>query len=204
MVVTASLDLVQIGEHVKVFPLVVLGVLLALGGLIYVGMKFGDKADPLPAPRPDLPVSKQLPAVNPVTPKVDAPPPPNQDPGAKILEGADRAFQQQFYETALKFYLDFDLRYAGSDVHERNVARVWEQIRASAAGMPKKDETIPAQLEARRKLHAEWTQLRSTVAQNPAEAPKARIQAFLDALPPKDGRRPKVEAWLAAPKDGPK
>jgi hypothetical protein len=185
-----TVDGLLMAESMKTFPFIVLGVLLALGALLYVAMKFGDRGNPVPEPHPGVPLSKQL-DPKPVSPSVDAPAPAGQDPGAKILEGADRAFQQGFFETALKFYLDFDLRYAGSDIHEKNVVRVWERIRLSANGMPKKDETIPAQLEARRKLHADWTRLKAAADRKPED-----LKAFLAALPPKDGRRPRVEAWL--------
>jgi hypothetical protein len=127
------------------------------------------------------------------------PPPPSSDseeknPGEKILRGADRAYETKYFETALKFYKDFDLRYAGTDTYQAHVPQVWEKMRACDLAMPQRDAGLPAYLEERQKLDVEWWRLRER------RLPDAReeLRKFLDRLPPGDGRRALVEAQLAS------
>jgi len=112
--------------------------------------------------------------------------------GAKILEGADRAFKAGFFETAAKFYVDFDLRYAGTKVYDDKAPRVWEQLRLCYASMGQSGEAVDRPLKARKDLHARWQALRD----DPQAAPAA-LKAFLADLPAGDGRRPLVEARLS-------
>lgn len=111
--------------------------------------------------------------------------------GAKILEGADRAFKAGFFETAAKFYVDFDLRYAGTDVYAERAARVWEQLRLCYASMGQSGEAVDKALQARKDLHARWQALRDD-----PQAPPGQLRAFLAELPAGDGRRPLIEARL--------
>src|SRR4051812_217634 len=103
----------EMADRVKVFPLAVLGALVFFGLLVWWAVARSksvessivqDPIEPLAVPAPSkLPPSP--------SPSVEAPP-VAKDPGEKILEGADRAFQTGYYETALMFYKDFELRYA--------------------------------------------------------------------------------------------
>ena len=123
-----------------------------------------------------------------------APEPSVQDvdfAGAKILEGADRAYKAGFFETAAKFYVDFDLRYAGTKVYDEKAERVWEQLRLCYASMGQSGEAVNKALQARRELHERWQRLRDDPKASPAT-----LKAFLEDLPAGDGRRPLVEARL--------
>jgi hypothetical protein len=183
----AEFELIQMADRIKVFPLVVLGVVVVMGLVLYwVATRGGEtkpapEAAPTPVPRP---------------PRVEAPPPTN-DPGQKILDGADGAFQNKMYPTALMFYKDFELRYAGTDVYDRNIATVWERIHTSNASSPpaKQEAELPAYLAKRRKLADEWTRLKPLLASPPSEASRPELLKFLEALPPPDGRRRIIEAW---------
>lgn len=159
----------------------VLVALLLLGGLVYVVTLKGE-ASPFDAAYP---------------PGTLAPDPDDKNPGEKILTGADRAYRAKYFETAVKFYRDFELRYAGTEIFDAHIPEVWDKITACDAAMPKRDETLPAYLEQRKKLDAEWRLLR---ARPDAEA-KEDLRKFLGRLPEGDGRRALVEARLAPPGD---
>jgi hypothetical protein len=175
-------------ERIRVFPIVVLTAVLIVGLIIYLVSRKkepekaggGTVVDPTP-PRE---------AVAP-KPSVQAPPPPT-DPGQKILDGADGAFRTEMYPTALKFYKDFELRYAGTEVYDRNLTRLWERIHSSHAlsSKDKQDPDLPAYLESRRKLADEWKKLQPL-----AESSRAEVEKFLEKLPPQDGRRKIIDAW---------
>jgi hypothetical protein len=194
--ILASVELMQMVDRVKVFPLAVLGALVFFGLLVWWAVARSKSVestivqDPI---EPPAAPSKIQPAAS---PSVEAPP-VAKDPGEKILEGADRAFQTGYYETALMFYKDFELRYAGTETYDRNAIRVFERIHTSAAKMPKKDETLPAYLDARRKAADEWKRLKPQLAAAPTDAGRAELKKYEDALPPRDGRRAIIDAWLS-------
>jgi hypothetical protein len=178
--------------QIKVFPLVALGVLLVVGVILYLAAAKGRPAPPdaaLPPPPAEPPRTAPPGAVE--------APPPTSDPGQKILDGADGAFRSGMYPTALKFYRDFELRYAGTEVYDRHITRVWERIHSSHASSPKEKQEadLPAYLEARRKLAEEWKRLRPLTAAPPTPESKAAIEKYLQSLPPQDGRRKILDAW---------
>lgn len=188
-------------DRIKVFPLAVLGTMVVFGLLVWwvvaraksqesrVPLEGADPSSkPLIAPRTKIQAS--------AAPPVEAPPPAS-NPGEKILEGADKAYETEFFETALMFYKDFELRYAGTETYDRNAIRVFERIHTSAAKMPKKDETLPAYLDARRKAADEWKRLKPQIAAAPTDAGRAELKKYEDALPPRDGRRAIIDAWLS-------
>ena len=188
---------------IKVFPLAVLGALVLFGLLVWLAIA-RSKAEEGQPPKPPV---QQIGAAGTQGTQIAAPPmkpveppPPAKDPGEKILEGADRAFDAGFHETALMFYKDFELRYAGSETYERHAIRVFERIHTSAAKMPKKDETLPAYLDARRKAADGWKRLKPMTAAAPTEASKAELVPYRDGLPEKDGRRAIIDAWLGGEK----
>ena len=191
-------------DRIKVFPLAVLGTMVLFGLMVWWAVA-KSKAESAKVAGPDDPQFKSeapaaLPKLKPVaSPSVEAPPPAN-DPGEKILEGADRAYETEYFETALMFYKDFELRYAGSETYDRHAIRVFERIHTSAAKMKKKDETLPAYLDARRKAADEWKRLKPLLAVAPAEQSRGEVKKYLDSLPPKDGRRTLIDAWLAGEK----
>ena len=178
-------------ERIRVFPIVVLVLFLVIGLIVYwvsrkkEPQKAGTVADP--APQKEVAPSK---------PAVQAPPPVT-DPGQKILDGADGAFRAEYYPTALKFYKDFELRYAGTDVYDRNLTRLWERIHSSNALSPKdkQDPELPAYLDARRKLADEWKKLKPLTDAAPTPESRAEVEKFLEKLPPQDGRRKVIDAW---------
>ena len=136
---------------------------------------------------------RENPAAN--APKGPPPPPPAaapKDPGERILDGADGAFKAGFYETALKFYLDYDLRYAGSDAYADRAPRIWEMIRTTATMSGKAELAPPGYVEERKRLHEEWLKL-------PA-GPGDEVKKYLESLPPKDGRRAPLEERFAEKK----
>jgi hypothetical protein len=192
----ASVELMQMADRVKVFPLAVLGALVFFGLLVWWAVARSKAAeapivnDPI---EPPVAPAKIQPAAS---PSVEAPP-VAKDPGEKILEGADRAFQTGYYETALMFYKDFELRYAGTETYDRNATKVYERIHTSAAKMTKKDETLPAYLDARRKAAEEWKRLKPQLAAAPTDAGRAELKKYEEALPAKDGRRALIDAWLS-------
>ncbi|MBV8881243.1 MAG: hypothetical protein JO332_14855 [Planctomycetaceae bacterium] len=195
-------------DRIKVFPLAVLGALALFGLLVWWAIA-RSKAQEARIPGPDEPIvdMKPPPAGTPQgtkiqsapSPSVEAPP-PARDPGEKILEGADRAYDTGYYETALMFYKDFELRYAGTETYDRHAIRVFERIHTSAAKMPKKDETLPAYVDARRKAADDWKRLKPLMAAAPTDATRAELKKYLDSLPPRDGRRAPIEAWLGGEK----
>lgn len=194
-------------DRIPVFPLAVLGTIVLFGLLVWWAVA-KSKADLPKIAGPNEPIEEVKPAPIPggtpqgtkirsaPSPSVEAPP-PAKDPGEKILEGADRAFDTGFYETALMFYRDFELRYAGTETYERNAIRVFERIHTSGAKMPKKDDTLPAYLAERRKAADDWKRLKPLMAAAPNDQSRAELRKFLDGLPPKDGRRPSIDAWLS-------
>ena len=189
-------------DRIKVFPLAVLGTMLVLGLLAWWAIARSKSREPSVAGPDDLKFSsekdaKPAPKLKPApSPSVEAPP-PAKDPGEKILEGADRAYDAEFYETALKAYKDFELRYAGSETYDLHAIRVFERIHTSAAKMKKPDETLPAYLVARRKAADEWKRLKPLLAAAPTDPSRAELQKFRESLPPQDGRRTIIDAWLS-------
>ena len=184
-------------ERLRIFPIVVLCAVLVVGLIIYWVSRAPREtrkdpastiADPAPRPQPPPPPPPQG--------TVQAPPPTN-DPGQKILDGADGAFQAGMYPTALKFYKDFELRYAGTEVYDRNLTRLWERLHTSNASSPKEKQEpeFAAYLAARRKLADEWKRLQPLTAAPPTPESKAEIEKFLPSLPPQDGRRKIIDAW---------
>jgi len=180
-------------ERVRIFPIVALTSFLIVGLIVYwvSRKKAPEKAGGVPAvdptPKRDVVAAK---------PQVAAPPPTN-DPGQKILDGADGAFRAEMYPTALKFYKDFELRYAGSEAYDRNLTRLWERIHSSHAMSPKdkQEPDLPAYLETRRKLADEWKKLKPLTEAAPTPESRAEVEKFLEKLPPQDGRRKIVDAW---------
>jgi hypothetical protein len=186
----ADIEWMQMAERVKILPLVVLAALAVLGALLYwVSTRPREsKQTPVPAPPPP---GDPRPAPRDPVPA----PPPSGSPGDKILEGADRAYQKGMFETSLKFYKDFELRYAGTEVYERNITRVWERIHSSGAQMPKKDETLAEYLQTRRKLADDWKRIKPLLDAPPSAEAKADVQKYADALPEGDGRLKLIDAW---------
>lgn len=187
----ADVEWMQMADRIKIFPLVVLAAVVVMGLVLYWVATKGSKTKPPPASEP-------APAASPDSPKptVQAPPPTN-DPGQKILDGADGAFRNKMFPTALMFYKDFELRYAGTDVYDRNLTLVWERIHTSNASCPKQQQEadLPAYLEKRRKLADEWRRLKPLLTTPPSDAARAEFQKFMDSLPPTDGRRKIIDAW---------
>ena len=179
--------------RIRIFPIVALTALLILCFIVYwVSRRREPQRDAQgksvgPAPRPDAVSSR---------PPVEAPP-PTTDPGQKILDGADGAFKAGMYPTALKFYKDFELRYAGTDVYDRNLTRLWERIHTSHASSPKdkQEPDLPAYLDARRKLADELKRLKPLTDLAPTPESRAQIDPFLQSLPGQDGRRKIIDAW---------
>jgi hypothetical protein len=180
-------------ERIRAFPIVVLTAVLIVGLVVYWVSRKKEPEKPGGGPAVDPTPQREV-----VTPKpqVETPPPTN-DPGQKILDGADGAFRAEMYPTALKFYKDFELRYAGAEVYDRNLTRLWERIHSSHARSPKHQQQpdLPAYLEARRKLADEWKKLKPLVEAAPTPESLAEVEKFLEKLPPQDGRRKIVDAW---------
>jgi hypothetical protein len=195
----------ELVQQMKVLPLVVLGIVVILGILLYwvsTKTKITTDSSSSREPKPEEKPPQTVPKTHSESKKeaVDVQEPP-KDPGAKILEGADRAFKTGYFETALVFYKDFELRYAGSDTYDQNSIRVFERIHTASASSEKRDPDLPKYLDTRRRLHEEWKRLKALVTSQSATAAKAELEKFLGSLPPKDGRRPIVEGWLAPAKD---
>lgn len=191
-------------DRIKVFPLAVLGTMVLFGLLVWWAVvkskAAGDRVAGPDDPQFKAEAPAALPKMKPVaSPSVEAPP-PARDPGEKILEGADRAYDIEYYETALMFYKDFELRYAGSETYDRNAIRVFERIHTSAAKMKKRDDTLPAYLDARRKAADEWKRLKPLLTAAPTDPGRLELKKYLESLPPKDGRRPLIDAWLSGEK----
>lgn len=196
----ATVELMQMAERIRIFPLACLATVVVFGLLIWWSIaraKAEELAPPKPPPQPiGIGAGQGTKIAAPPSTPVEAPP-PAKDPGEKILEGADRAYDTGYYETALMFYKDFELRYAGSETYDRHAIRVFERMHTSAAKMPKKDETLPAYVEGRRKAGDEWKRLKPQMTSPPTEASKAELSKYRDGLPPRDGRRALIDAWLA-------
>jgi hypothetical protein len=114
-------------------------------------------------------------------------------PGERILQGANLAFETKYFPTALKFYKDFELRYAGSEAYEAHIPKVWDQMIASDQASPQRDPTLPEYVSQRRGLHDEWKRLKA----RPRGEARDDLRKFAAKLPPEDGRRAIVEGWLA-------
>jgi len=191
--VSPFVTLLIMPNRIRVFPILAASVVLIMAVILYwvTRRKEPQKEVPGnvvdPAPRREAVPQKQ---------SVEAPP-PTSDPGQKILEGADGAFKVGQYPTALKFYKDFELRYAGSEVYDRNITQVWGRIHSSNAMSPKdkQEPDLQAYLEARRKLADEWKKLKPLTAAPPTAESKAEVEKFLQSLPPTDGRRKIIDAW---------
>lgn len=194
--ILASVELILMMDRVKVFPLAVLGTLVLFGLLVWWAVARSKSVESSIVQDPIEPPAAPSKIPSAPSPSVEAPP-VAKDPGEKILEGADRAFQTGYYETALMFYKDFELRYAGTETYDRHAIRVYERIHTSGASMPKKDETLPAYLDARRKAAEEWKRLKPLLAAAPTDAGRAELKKYEDALPQRDGRRAIIDAWLS-------
>lgn len=180
-------------EKVRVFPIVVLTAVLMVGIIIYLVSRKKEPQRNLEDNAVDPSPKREV-----VTPKTQVePPPPTNDPGQKILDGADGAFRAEMYPTALKFYKDFELRYAGTEIYDRNLTRLWERIHSSHAMSPKEKQEpdLPAYLDARRKLADEWKKIKPLVEAAPTPESRAEAEKFLEKLPPQDGRRKILEPW---------
>lgn len=191
----ADLSWVQMADRIKGLPLVALGVLVVLGVVIYF---VAFRSRPSGSPAADVPAPREAPA--PAKPAFE-PPAPSRSPGDKILEGADGAYRSGMYPTALKFYKDFELRYAGTEVYDQNIAKVWERIHTCGAKLEKKDEELPAYLESRRKLADEWKKIKPLTATEPTAESRELARKFAESLPPQDGRRKILDAWLSPSRD---
>jgi hypothetical protein len=192
----ADIEWMQMAERVKILPLVVLAVVVILGVLLYWVSTRPRETRQTPA-SPPVPPNENRPAP-PREPGATAPaaaPAASTSPGDKILEGADGAFRKGMFETSLKFYKDFELRYAGTEVYDRNVTKVWERMHSSNASMAKRDETLPAYLETRRKLADEWKRIKPLLDAPPGAESREQVRTFADSLPPGDGRLKIIEAW---------
>ena len=99
------------------------------------------------------------------------------------------------FPTSLKFYKDFELRYAGTEVYDRNITKVWERIHTSNASMAKKDETLPEYLETRRKLADEWKRIKPLLDAPPGAESKEQVRKYAESLPADDGRLKIIDAW---------
>lgn len=187
-------------DNIKVFPLAVLGTMVVFGLFVWwivARAKAEEAKVPLEGAnqtgKPATPQGTKIPA------KTAAPveaPPPARDPGEKILEGADNAYDKEFWDTALKFYKDYELWYAGSEGCDRNQVRVFERMHTSGAKMPKKDETLPAYIAGRRKAADEWKRLKPLTQSPPTADSRAELKKYRDGLPEKDGRIATIDAWL--------
>jgi hypothetical protein len=119
----------------------------------------------------------------------------SKGPGERILQGADQAFETKYFPTALKFYRDFELRYAGTEAYDSHVPKVWDQMIASDRASSERDPTLPEYVSRRRELHEEWKRLKA----RPRGEARDDLQKFAAKLPPEDGRRAIIEGWLAEP-----
>jgi hypothetical protein len=184
-------------DRIRVLPLVILGALVVLGlALYWASTRSRESArDPVPPPEEAPPPASGS--------QGTTAPPVSKDPGDKILEGADGAFRRGMFPTALKFYKDFELRYAGTEVYDRNILKIWERLHTSHASTEKakQEEGFAEYLAARRKLADEWTRLKPRLSSPPTPDSKAELLKFQESLPPTDGRRKAIEAWLSPPRE---
>jgi len=199
----AFADWMQMAERIRIFPLVILAAVVILGVVFYfVAIKSKEqKSDPAPTPPPvaaSSPPAEPRPTTGREGREPVQDPPVAKDPGEKILEGADGAFRGGMFPTAFKFYKDFELRYAGTEVYDRNIQKVWERIHTSHASSPKEKQEpdTPAYIEARRKLADEWKKIKPLMTASPSPEAKTEVENFKGSLPPTDGRRRIIDAWL--------
>lgn len=197
----AVAELIAMTFKINVFPLAVLGTIVVFGIFVWwVVARAREQEARVPLEgatnatvKPAVPQGTKIPAKT--SPPVEAPP-PTKDPGAKILEGADNAFDTEYWETALKFYKDYELWYAGTEGYDKNQVRVFERIHTSGAKMPKKDETLAAYVEARRRAADDWKRLKPLMQSPPTPDSRAQLKKYRDGLPDKDGRLAIIDAWL--------
>lgn len=197
----AVVELMEMADNIKVFPLAVLGTMVVFGVFVWwVVARAREQESKVPLEgatnttvKPAIPQGTKIPAK--ASAAVEAPP-PTKDPGSKILEGADNAYDTEYWETALKFYKDYELWYAGTEGYDKNQVRVFERIHTSGAKMPKKDETLAAYVDARRKATDEWKRLKPLTQSPPTPESRAELKKFRDSLPEKDGRLAIIDAWL--------
>ena len=188
----ADIDLMEMADRIKIFPLVALAVVAIMGLVLYWVSTRPREMKPDAVVEPPRPPA----AADPPKGTIEAPPPSN-DPGQKILDGADGAFQRKMFPTALMFYKDFELRYAGTEVYDRTITLVWERIHTSNAQCPpqQQEADLPAYLQKRRKLADEWKRLKPRMTVPPTAESKAELEKFQESLPPMDGRRKLIDAW---------
>ena len=202
----AEAEWIEMTERIKFFPLIVLGALVILGVLLYLVSVRSRPRGPVAGPaEAEAPRAQASPAAAPAASSrpIEAPA-ASRSPGDKILEGADGAFGSGMFPTALMFYKDFELRYAGTEVYDRNILRVWTRIHTSNASSDKEkqDPALGSYLETRRKLTDEWNRLRPLLAQPATDDSRAKLEKYEEALPPQDGRRKVIDAWRGPGKDG--
>jgi hypothetical protein len=199
----ADIDWVQMADRIKILPIVALGAFALVGLVVYLVSRKSRDPEARPSEGPAATVSPPAPsAPAPAAPRKAADPPPaSKNPGEKILEGADGAYQKGMFPTALKFYKDFELRYAGTEVYDQNILKVWERIHTCGAKLDPKDDTLPAYLEERRKLADRWKAIKPLLAGESTSETRDQVRRFEEALPPTDGRRKLIEAWLTPGKD---
>ena len=109
----------------------------------------------------------------------------------KILNGAEKAAKSRMEPTAVRFYEDVDLRYSHTNVYERYAPVIWEEMMKGHAATGSGTEAVARFIEGRKALRDRWRKLKA------GPRAKPELEAFLKELPPLDGRRPHVEAWLA-------
>jgi len=192
----------DMAQNIRVFPLAVLGAMLVFGLLVWWAVSRSTVAEKVQRdfdekPVPGMAVGTKIQPVP--LPKVEAPP-PARDPGEKILEGADGAYDKGMWETSLKFYKDFELWYAGTPTWTKNMIRVFERIHTSGAKMPKQDPELGQYLDARRRAAEDWRGLQPFLAGPPTDVARLEVTKYLKTLPPKDGRIARIEAWLSPAK----
>jgi hypothetical protein len=107
-----------------------------------------------------------------------------------ILHGAERAYRGGLPETALRFYEDVDLRFSHTEVYAQACGLIWEEMTKCHVALGAGAEAAPRYIAARKALHERWLKLKA------GPRTKADVEAFLKDLPPDDGRRPQVEAWV--------
>jgi hypothetical protein len=108
-----------------------------------------------------------------------------------ILNGAEKASKRRMPETAIRFYEDVDLRFAHTNVYARYAPVIWDEMTKGHAASGTGTEAVARYIAGRKALHERWLKLKA------GPRAKPELEAFLKELPPDDGRRPQVEAWLA-------
>jgi hypothetical protein len=147
---------------------------VVLGGLAAAGIYFQERRR-APSPVPEF-VAADGPEAAPM----------------KVLEAAERAFKAEFWETAMKFYQDFDLRHAGSKTYDLYSPWVWEQMKLCAQKMGRLEHETAKLTAERGALQERWLKAKAGT--------EAERKALWADLPQQDGRRAKLEA---APRPGP-